>query len=60
MQFGLKRSAQVQYNYNKLQLYKIFFLVLQSACADCCYYSKTFALCYCSCIVVVLHLCGPL
>ena len=33
---------------------------LYCACADCCNTTKLFVLCYCSCIVVVLHLCRPL
>ena len=33
-------------------------LVLHCACVDCC--NTTKFLCYCSCTVVVLHLCGPL
>jgi len=34
-------------------------LQLYGTCADCCNTTK-FMLFYCSCIVVVLHLCGPL
>ena len=58
----LQYNAAVQVFYNLQKTCRLFAAVVKKLVLRLCgllQYNNFFVLCYCSCIVVVLHLCGP-
>jgi len=64
---SLQHNAAIQVFYNLQKTCRLLAAVVKKTCiavvlrfCGLLQYNQIFVLCYCSCIVVVLHLCGPL